>query len=390
MDGSIDLLRTSDLKNSDLIIDHVYEGGRRGNAGDDPLNALLGVSNQGGFRILGSKDAPRLIVLTTSLSDPDWPDFLDHETGRLTYFGDNKKPGHDLHGTRRFGNELLRRIFDQAHSGPQGRACLPPVLIFGGAGSYRDMRFLGLIAPGADGLSSTEDLVAIWKTSKGLRFQNYRAIFTVLDTPKIERRWLRALKNNNAKPEGEPEAWTRWKRSGTYRPLKASKTIQFRARTEQEPQTDNQRAIIRTITNTFRGEPVRFERCAGRLAEMLLGQVTQMDITRPSRDGGRDGVGKFRIGGVNSGVVVEFALEAKCYSSTVSVGVKELSRLISRLRHRQFGVLVTTSHVAAQAYQEIKDDQHPIVVIAGRDIAEILERNGLGASKELERWLSQF
>ncbi|MCP1762460.1 O-acetyl-ADP-ribose deacetylase (regulator of RNase III) [Bradyrhizobium japonicum] len=36
-------------------------------------------------------------------------------------------------------------------------------------------------------------------------------------------------------------------------------------------------------------------------------------------------------------------LEAKCYGSGNSVGVREMSRLISRLRHRQFGVLVTTS-----------------------------------------------
>jgi hypothetical protein len=77
-------------------------------------------------------------------------------------------------------------------------------------------------------------------------------------------------------------------------------------------------------------------------------------------------------------VYAEFALEAKCYRpngsriKANSVGVKELSRLISRLRHRQFGVLVTTSFVARQAYSEIREDRHPIIVISGRDIAEIL------------------
>jgi len=49
-----------------------------------------------------------------------------------------------------------------------------------------------------------------------------------------------------------------------------------------------------------------------------------------------------------------------------------MSRLISRLRHRQFGVLVTTSYVDSQAYREIKEDQHPIVVIAAADIVVIL------------------
>ena len=54
-----------------------------------------------------------------------------------------------------------------------------------------------------------------------------------------------------------------------------------------------------------------------------------------------------------------FALEAKCYAPGHGVGVRETSRLISRLRYRQFGVLVTTSHLDSQAYQEIREDGHP-------------------------------
>ena len=72
---------------ADLVVDAVYEGGRSGNAGDDPLPRLIGVSNQGGFRYLGNVDAPQLIVLTSSFNDPDWPDHVDRETGIVTYFG---------------------------------------------------------------------------------------------------------------------------------------------------------------------------------------------------------------------------------------------------------------------------------------------------------------
>ena len=59
------------LAGADLIIDACYQGRRRGNAGDDPLTRLVGVSNQGGFRYLGTVERPRLIVLTSSMSDPD-------------------------------------------------------------------------------------------------------------------------------------------------------------------------------------------------------------------------------------------------------------------------------------------------------------------------------
>ena len=67
------------LKEANLFIDATYQGRRNGNAGDDPLPALLGISNQGGFRILGSQGRPRLVVLTTSMDDPEWPDSLKNQ-----------------------------------------------------------------------------------------------------------------------------------------------------------------------------------------------------------------------------------------------------------------------------------------------------------------------
>ena len=64
-----------------------------------------------------------------------------------------------------------------------------------------------------------------------------------------------------------------------------------------------------------------------------------------------------------------------------------MSRLISRLRHRQFGILVTTSYVSAQAYREIKEDEHPIIVVSGADIVEILRDNGYSRSGSVQGWL---
>ena len=123
---------------------------------------------------------------------------------------------------------------------------------------------------------------------------------------------------------------------------------------------------------------------------MLPAIAGDIDLTRAVRDGGRDATGRYRIGEGSSAVLVDFALEAKCYHPNKSVGVKELSRLISRLRHRQFGVLVTTSFVAAQAYQEIKEDQHPIVIICAADIVRLLIGHGIVTLAQLDAWLSGF
>ncbi|MGN6566793.1 MAG: restriction endonuclease, partial [Flavipsychrobacter sp.] len=86
-------------------------------------------------------------------------------------------------------------------------------------------------------------------------------------------------------------------------------------------------------------------------------------------------------------VLVDFALEAKCYHYSNSVSVRELSRLISRLRHRQFGIIVTTSYVAQQAYMEIKEDEHPIIIISARDIVKVLKDAGYAKKDYLLSWL---
>lgn len=60
---------------------------------------------------------------------------------------------------------------------------------------------------------------------------------------------------------------------------------------------------------------------------------------------------------------------------------------LRRLRHRQFSVLVTTSHLDRHAYKDIREDGHPVVVLAGRDITDILKRSGFNSVVALRRHL---
>jgi hypothetical protein len=378
------------LRHADLMVDKIYQGGRSGNASDDPLPHLVGVSNQGGFRYIGTKHEPRLAVLTSTMKDLDWPDRLDAETGVFTYFGDNKRPGHELHDTPRFGNLLLRDMFERAHGSKNDRAQVPPVLIFANTGSWRDVQFLGLAAPGAQNLDGNSDLVGVWKTKSGKRFQNYDAKFTILEHQVIPRKWIDDIKDGNPLASNCPAAWRAWIEKGIYRPLKAVRSVEYRSPSEQLPETAHGKSIISEIVGHFQQDHYRFEACAAKIAELMLPNIASIDLTRRVRDGGRDAIGKYRIGEGPSSVLVDFSLEAKCYGGANSVGVKELSRLISRLRHRQFGVLVTTSHVALQAYQEIKEDGHPIVIIAARDIVDLIQKAGFGDIGELRKWLSAF
>jgi len=111
------------------------------------------------------------------------------------------------------------------------------------------------------------------------------------------------------------------------------------------------------------------------------------EVTRQAVDGGRDAFGVVRIGPTSDPLKLDFALEAKCYGINNSVGVRETSRLISRLRRHHCGVLFTTSYIGNQAYDEIRKDGHPDVLMTGADIANVLQANGHDNEKKLADWI---
>ena len=200
------MARETASDSDELRVDIVYEGIRKPNGRyTDPLNRLANVASQGGFRYRGTKDRPTLMVLTSNFVESDWPDELDSATGRFIYYGDNRAPSRELHETGKFGNHLLRVVFDHLHLGR--RHLCPPILVFAALRTKRAFAFRGLAVPGFSGLPPTQDLVAIWKSVKGQRFQNYRATFTILDEASIKKRWIDEAKNGLPDVANAPVAW---------------------------------------------------------------------------------------------------------------------------------------------------------------------------------------
>jgi hypothetical protein len=330
-----------------------------------------------------------MLVLYTSGVDPDWPDSIDYSTGRFTYYGDNKQPGRSIHDTQRGGNEFIRQVFEALHANGAARSLVPPFFVFEKGQRGRDVVFRGLAAPGGPDLTPMDDLVAVWKTKDRTRFQNYRAAFTILDCDRISRTWIESLSPGQSLGPDCPAAWKEWVDKGVYRPLQSKRTISFRKKEEQLPPDPAGLAIIGAIYERFRPTPHRFEECAARIWQMGAPPRTTFDVTRPSRDGGRDAIGAVAVGPQSDPIEIDYALEAKCYSINSGVTVSDVARLISRLRHRQFGVLATTSYVGQQAYEEIRSDQHPVVVVASRDVAEILRAHQLGSAEAVDNWLQR-
>ncbi|MFD4438378.1 restriction endonuclease [Nocardia sp. NPDC058519] len=384
----------ADLNSADLGIDRCYAGGVSGTIADDALARLLPVGNQGGFRYKGSvkSGTVRIAVLYTSGREPDWPDHLSPQTGMFTYYGDNRSPGRVLHDTNRYGNVLLRDVFEATHGSPQDRATVAPFFLFEKAGRGREVRFRGLLAPGGDGVPADTDLTAVWRSKGGVRFQNYRAVFTVLDVGVIPRSWIESLAQGDSTVGPNcPEVWREWVNGRVYTPLVAPPTLTIRTRDEQLPSDDQGRSILDAVHQHFEFRSVDFEVCAVAIWRLIAPATGACQVTPPSRDGGRDAIGEYLIGPSNDRVPMEFSLEAKCYKVSNGVGVKEMSRLISRIRHRQFGVFVTLSYFRSQVYKEVRMDGHPIVMISGGDVVDALRANGYGDVASVLAWLnSQF
>ena len=316
MPGAIDFQWLSGV---DFIVEQAYQGGNRGSVADDPLSVLLPVGNQGGFRYKGSpaRGDVRLVVLYTSGRDIDWPDELDVTTGTFTYYGDNRVPGRELHDTQRKGNVILRDAFANAAGGRDQRALVPPFLLFEKVrADGRDVRFRGLMVPGSPLVLADEQLVAIWRNRQGQRFQNYRAIFTVLDEAGLSRAWIDHVLAGRP-GVAAPRAWIRWVDGGAYDALVAPPTTN----------TDHVRSNFRpTATEwdystrcgaTFVMIQCGSSGCVVELFRFSVPGLENVEVTRPTRDGGRDAVVTQAVGPAADPVRLEFALEAKCYQPEI-------------------------------------------------------------------------
>lgn len=380
-----------------LIIDCVYEHGKPWSLSNDALSKLMKVKNVGGFR---TKSGLKYVVLYSTNSDIYWRDELDTEQGLYIYYGDNKKPGVDIHAP--YGNRVLKDIFEYAESNDlEIRKKIPPVFLFESDREHGGVKFRGLLVPGYRGVNHFDWLTAVWaQLNEGGRFQNYKSMFTVLDTstgsdasPKdasIDIRWLKDLENGfGFESKYAPLSWKNYISKGIFKPLTITVNSLIRTKEQQLPEPGLRMEMLNYIYNYFIDNPTYFETFALGITVLADDNIFDEEQTRPTRDGGRDGIGKYAImKKLKTRLNTTFAVEAKCYEPNHSVGVKETSRLISRIRHRQFGVFVTTSFVAPQAYEEILEDDQPIAIISGNDIIDILFQNQITSMPKLILYLN--
>lgn len=381
----------TDRPNWHLFIDAIYKANPLlPNLGGEVLSKLLQVGNQGGFRFKGTVKRPQFIALFTSGEDVYWRDDFNSDLGIFLYYGDQKTPGKDLTDTKFKGNLILQEIFEWACSDNIAiRRQIPPIFVFKKVHG-RDLQFLGLAVPGIGGKPQKDWLTAVWgATNKGKRFLNYKSYFTILDTKKgckaevnqsgINLGWLTDIERNDAcGSKYAPIEWLNYIENRKYHSLTAIRETSIKTKEEQLPPESNQVQcqMLNALQDYFfqKDRGYSFESFASDIVQQIDENVIRLDVTRPFKDGGIDAIGKYQV--FNAGtqsVIVDFYLQAKCYAPfKAAVGVTDTSRLISRIKNRQFGVMVTTSYINSQAYKEIVEDGHPIVLVTGKTIIDVL------------------
>ncbi len=388
-----------------IYIDCIYKNKTYAqNYSGDVISVMMpGSGNQGGFRPADSKNGkyPTYVVLYSTNNDPYWTDELDEETGLYVYYGDNKIPGNDLHSKK--GNQILRETFDLTSSDQiTDRKKIAPFFLFD-RDDIGGVKFRGLLVPGFKSIPSREWLTAIWaKLDEGGRFQNYKSLFTILDistgclaTPNeasIDLRWIDDIRAGRAYDSVyAPFAWKEWIDNPTkYKALTTPAIRKIRTKEEQLPSDPEHIKMLDMIVEYFSENRYDFELMAIRLVTCADNNILEDPMrTRSVKDGGFDGVGEYRImTGLKTPLFTTFAIEAKCKKRNNAVRVQDTSRLISRIRHRQFGVFVTTSYVDDYAYNEIIEDDQPISIISGIDIIKILEsKENVNNCEQLEKYL---
>jgi hypothetical protein len=392
-----------------LLIDAIYKANPNAkNLGGEVLSKLFQVGNQGGFRFKGKATRPLFVVLFTSGEDIYWRDDLNSELGIFLYYGDQKTPGKELTDTKFKGNLILQEIFEWACSEDFSiRKQIPPVFVFKKVHG-RDIQFLGLAVPGIAGKPKKDWLTAVWgATSDGKRFLNYKSYFTILDTHKgckaeknqqgINLGWLTDIENNDSvESKYAPISWQNYIKNNNYHSLIAIRETTVKTKEEQLPATSDmvKCKMLEVIKDYFikKDGGYSFEKFACDIIKQIDKNVLSVIGTRPFRDGGIDAEGKYQVfsSGIQS-VIVDFYVQAKCYSPFKnSVGVADTSRLISRIKNRQFGVLITTSYVNNQAYKEIVEDGHPIVLVTGKNIIDVLfDKFEIFSVDSLINWLNR-
>src|SRR5690606_28585141 len=92
-------------------------------------------------------------------------------------------------------------------------------------------------------------------------------------------------------------------------------------------------------------------------------------LTRSTGDGGLDFVGRVDLGEGMARTKLVLLGQAKCERIGSPTGGVHIARTVARLRRGWLGAYVTTSFFSEAVQREVFEDQYPVMLINGADLA---------------------
>jgi Restriction endonuclease AspBHI N-terminal/Restriction endonuclease len=334
-----------------------------------------------------------------------WDDTFEQDVGFVRYFGDNRDQGKEPSRAR--GNALLLAQFP-IHTTLDSRRRESAVPIFLFRRVAVDGRQKGNVMFAGLAVLERAELVTQFDQARRQTFTNYAFEFAVLGLPdrqdSVDWDWISARRDPhaslNATADLAPKAWKLWMSGG---PSSLPRLRRHVLKSRVVPVGDqcpgpNEARIAETLETIYRfydGRKSRFEALASRVTAFILersGAVYREGwVTPEGADHGTDFVGRLTIGSGFASTKVVLLGQAKCERPDSPTGGVHIARTVARLRRGWIGAYVTTSYFSERVQREVLEDQYPILLIHGLELAtavQTLVRET--AAKSVEDFLAEL
>ncbi|MGY1884142.1 restriction endonuclease [Blastococcus sp. SYSU DS0753] len=317
-----------------------------------------------------------------------WHDEFDLDHGYVRYFGDHKPSSPGLPGTTPGNKALFEALSFHASPDPAMRRLAPPLLLFRSVTVRRDGRTLVKGHIEFCGVAVIDRLENVVQRDPATQtgFPNIAldlAVLSLADSGEtLDLRWIDDRRNPELTAdqalEHAPTSWRRWVADGSPslpRVRRRVQTSRIRSREQQLPEPRTPGAdLLQTVYKFFDKRKHAFEMLASQIAAEAIGgqggTYREGWLSRAGGDGGLDFVGRLDVGSPGTSTPLVVLGQAKCVQHESSVSPDQVARVVARLRRGWVGVYVTTGWFSRQAQMEIVDDEYPIILIPGIDVAK--------------------